>query len=309
MSKKVLVTGATGFLGSNLVEELREMQYKVIESSSRDDLRLQHNIDNLLEQHEPNYVIHLAGNVGGIGKNKERPADLIYDNTMMGFNVIESCRKYDIEKLVVTGTICSYPSDCPIPFNEKHLFNGFPEETNAPYGVSKRAIGVALDAYYRQYGLNSTLLLPLNLMGPRDHFNTTDSHVIPSLIVKMTEAIQNGDQNIECWGTGKATRSFLYVKDCVDAIIKSLNKDTGPQPINVGGAEEISIYDLVYKIADKCGFNGEIIWDDNKPDGQLRRAIDYSRAQEVLGWKPRVDLDDALNRTISWYKCHKLRSV
>lgn len=300
---RVLVTGASGFLGKYVVQKLGCAGYDDIFSvrSKQTDLRDKDQTRILLSSYKPNVVIHLAATVGGIGANMMNPGIFFYDNMMMGLNLIECSREVAVDKFVHVGTVCAYPKYCTAPFKESDIWNGYPEETNAPYGVAKKALFVMLDSYHKQYAFNSTILVPSNLYGPGDNFKPDSSHVIPAIIKKMVEAKETGATSVTCWGTGSATRDFLYVENAADAIIKSVSIETKPEPINLGSGSEISIKDLTNIIAGKVGFNGEIRWDSSKPDGQPRRLLDISLAKQVLGWNPTTTFDEGLGETIEWY--------
>lgn len=300
---KVLVTGGNGFLGKSLIKTLQSVgTYEIFSPRSvHFDLTNASQAKNLFDYFRPNKVIHLAAVVGGIGANKENPGSFFYKNCMMGLNVIENCRIYNVDKIVQIGTVCSYPKFTPVPFSENSMWDGYPEETNAPYGIAKKALYVMIKAYEQQYHLNGSVLVPCNLYGPHDNFNPSSSHVIPALIKKFVEAKANNEEKVVCWGTGNATREFLYVDDASRGIVSSLDKDTGPDPINLGGGTEISIKDLAEKIGSIVGYSGNIEWDISKPDGQPRRFLDISRAKQVLSWEPLVDFDNGLENTIDWY--------
>jgi len=304
--KNVLVTGGAGFLGSHVVDELKRMGCKniFIPRSAQYDLREKGDIQRCLKDSNPDLVIHLAAVVGGIGANREHPGSFLYDNAIMGISLIEECRKFGVAKMTLLGTICAYPKITPIPFREENLWNGYPEETNAPYGLAKKLMLVQSQAYRQEYGFNSIYLLPVNLYGPRDNFDPTSSHVIPALIKKIHDAKKAGDSQMVCWGTGSATREFLYVEDCARAIVAASEKYDGSEPVNLGSGMEISIYDLVHLIAKLMDFKGEIVWDRSKPDGQPRRCLDTSRAEKYFGFKASVPFEDGLRKTIEWYKAH-----
>jgi len=304
--KNVLVTGGAGFLGSHVVDELKRMGCKniFIPRSAQYDLREKGDIQRCLKDSNPDLVIHLAAVVGGIGANREHPGSFLYDNAIMGISLIEECRKFGVAKMTLLGTICAYPKITPIPFREENLWNGYPEETNAPYGLAKKLMLVQSQAYRQEYGFNSIYLLPVNLYGPRDNFDPSSSHVIPALIKKIHDAKKAGDSQMVCWGTGSATREFLYVEDCARAIVAASEKYDGAEPVNLGSGMEISIYDLVHLIAKLMDFKGEIVWDRSKPDGQPRRCLDTSRAEKYFGFKASVPFEDGLRKTIEWYKAH-----
>ena len=305
-NKKILVTGGAGFLGSHIVEKLLEKgvpREDVFVPLLRDfDLRKWENCQKVVAGQD--IVIHLAAKVGGIGFNQEHPAELFYDNLMMGTQMMEAARQAGIEKFVAIGTICVYPKFTPVPFKEGDLWNGYPEETNAPYGLAKKMLLVQAQAYRQQYGFNAIYLLPVNLYGPRDNFDPKSSHVIPALIKKVADAKKEGKNFIEVWGTGKATREFLYVEDAADGIILATEKYDKPEPINLGSGIEISIKDLVELICRLMDFKGEIHWDISKPDGQPRRMLDVSHAEKEFGFRAKTDFEEGLKNIIKWYKLH-----
>jgi len=302
--KKVLVTGGAGFLGSFIVEKLKE------KGVSEENIRIPRSKDMDLKRwtncievvKDIDIVIHLAAKVGGIGYNQKYPATLFYDNAVMGIQLMEAARQEGVEKIVAIGTICAYPKFTPVPFKEADLWNGYPEETNAPYGLAKKMMLVQSQAYRQQYGFNSIYLLPVNLYGPGNNFDPEQSHVIPALIKKIFDAKESGEDYITVWGTGKATREFLYVEDAAEGIILATEKYNKSDPVNLGSGFEISIKALVELIAEIAGFDGEIRWDMGKPDGQPRRCLDVSRAKEEFGFEARVDFREGLERTIEWYK-------
>lgn len=301
--KKILVTGGAGFLGSYVVSEL--IRNKVakknifIPRSKTIDLREKNNCKKAVKG--MNIIIHLAGNVGGIGKNQRLPGTLLYDNLIMGANLIHEAMLAKVKKIVIIGTICSYPKYTPIPFKEENLWMGYPEETNAPYGLAKKILLVQTQAYRTQYGLNSIYLLPVNLYGPDDNFSPDSSHVIPALIKKIHDAIKNKEKYIEVWGDGSPTREFLYVADAARAIILAAKKYDKPDPVNLGGSFEISIKDLVILIAKLMKYKGEIRWDTTKPNGQPRRSLDSSKAEKEFGFKAKTQFEKGLKQTIAWY--------
>jgi GDP-L-fucose synthase len=301
--KKVLITGGAGFLGSHIVEQLYSLGVHpedLYVPRSRDlDLRRWENCVKAVKGQD--IVINLAAKVGGIGFNQKYPAELFYDNSIMGIQLIEAARQEGVEKCVVIGTVCSYPKFTPVPFSEQDLWNGYPEETNAPYGLAKKMLLVQAQAYRQQYGFNAIYLLPVNLYGPRDNFDPESSHVIPALIKKFVDAVQEKKPIVEVWGTGSASREFLYVEDAARAIILASEQYNKPDPVNIGAGKEISIKDLVSTIQKYTGFAGEIRWDTSKPDGQPRRCLVTSRAKEEFGFEAKVSFDEGLKRTIEWY--------
>jgi len=302
-SKRIIVTGGAGFLGKYVVKKLKEEGCaKVFVPEKKDyDLRKLESVEKLYKDAKADIVIHLAAVVGGIGANRENPATFFYDNLMMGVQLIEQARLNNIEKFVAIGTICSYPKFTPVPFKEENLWNGYPEETNAPYGLAKKMLLVQSQAYRAQYGFNSIFLLPVNLYGPGDNFDPKSSHVIPSLIKKFHEGKTNHSSKVVVWGTGRATREFLYVEDCAEAIILAAKKYNKSEPVNIGAGFEISIKDLVYKIKNIIRYKGNIVWDTSKPDGQPRRRLDTSKAEREFGFKAKIDFDFGLKKTIDWY--------
>lgn len=309
--KTVVVTGGAGFLGRAVIERLeaRGAGRVVVPRKADYDLVHEEAADRLYRDHDPDVVLHLAAEVGGIGANRDNPGRYFYANMAMALHLIERARIH-IEsgrdfKFVQVGTICAYPKYTPVPFNENDLWNGYPEETNAPYGVAKKAAMVMLDGYNRQYGLKSAYVLPVNLYGPFDNFHLHTSHVIPALIRKCVTAIDEGRDHIECWGTGSASREFLYVDDCGDGIVRAAEVLDEPVPVNLGTHMEITIKDLVELIARLTGFEGEIRWDATKPDGQPRRCLDTERAKERLGWTAQVGFEDGLRHTIEWFRANR----
>jgi GDP-L-fucose synthase len=300
---RVLITGGGGFLGSHLVDRVRREGVDPFVARRRDyDLTRAEDAKRLFEAADPELVIHLAAEVGGIGANRDNPGRYWYANLMMGAHVLEQSRASQVAKLVLLGTICSYPKFAPVPFREDDLWNGYPEETNAPYGVAKKALLVGAQGYREQYGLDSVYLLPVNLYGPGDNFDLQTSHVIPALIRKMVEAQERGENEIVLWGDGSPTREFLFVEDAAEGIWLAAQQYDGVQPVNLGTGAEISIRELAELIAELIGFSGEIVWDTTKPNGQPRRRLDVSRAEELFGFHARTELRDGLDRTISWYR-------
>lgn len=303
--RTVMVTGGSGFLGSHLIENLKTRSGNVkifVPRSQTYDLREKQDVRQAFEDSDADTVIHLAATVGGIGANSENPGRYFYDNAKMGIELIEQARKYGVDKFTIIGTICSYPKHTPIPFLEDDLFDGYPEETNAPYGIAKRALLTQSWAYRKQYDFNSIYLLPVNLYGPRDDFNLETSHVIPAIVRKCVEARECGDDSITAWGTGEPTREFLYVKDAAEGILDATERYDGRDPVNLGTGREVSIQELVTTIADLTGFDGQIDWDTTKPDGQPRRRLDTTRAKERFRWGATTPLEEGLRRTIAWYE-------
>ena len=312
-----MVTGAKGFLGKHVCQELRDKGYSnIIECANNNssnpyyiqpnslvnhcDLRNKDSVRALIQYNKPDVIIHLAARVGGIGANQENPATFIHDNLTMGINLIEESKDL-VGKFVLAGTVCSYPKYCPIPFEEKNIWSGYPEETNAPYGIAKKTLMRLVEAYNEQYGFNGVNLIPVNMYGPHDHFNLTSSHVIPALILKFYNAMQEGDSSVTLWGTGQASREFLFAPDCAEAIKLAIEKDVSPEPINIGTGQEIKICELATEIAEQMGYGGKIIYDTSKPDGQPRRCLDTTRAKDRLGFEAKTNFKDGLKQTIEWF--------
>jgi GDP-L-fucose synthase len=307
----VLVTGGAGFLGSRVVHRLSARGYgQVCVPRSRDyDLRRRDDIQRVLKDARPDSVIHLAARVGGIGANRAHPAEFFYDNMTMGTQLLDEAWRAGARKFVAIGTICAYPKHTPVPFREEDLWNGYPEETNAPYGLAKKMLLVQGQAYRQQYGFDVIHLLPVNLYGPGDNFDPESSHVIPALIRKCLEAIERGEREIVCWGDGTPTREFLYVDDAAEAIVLALERYDGDEPVNVGAGMEIAIRDLVELVARLTGFDGRIRWDATRPHGQPRRCLDTSRAERLFGFRACTTFEEGLARTVEWYRAQRKGSA
>ena len=301
--KKVTVTGGAGFLGRVVCEKLRERGCGEVSVPRRADYELTQEdaVKQMYSDFNPDVVIHLAAEVGGIGANRDHPGRFFFANMAMGLHLIENARINEIDKFVQVGTVCAYPKFASVPFHEDDIWNGYPEETNAPYGVAKKSLFVMLDAYKREYGLNGAVVLPVNLYGPADNFDLHTSHVIPALIRKCLEAKEANAPSISCWGTGSASREFLYVDDAAEGVIRAAETMNEPVPINLGTGSEIKIKDLVELIVRLCDFEGDIEWDSTKPDGQPRRCLDTQRAADMMSWRAEVELEEGLRRTIEWY--------
>ncbi len=305
--KRITVTGGAGFLGSFVVAELkRRGATDIFVPRSREyDLVKYDDVVRALEDGRPDIIIHLAAHLGGIGANRLHPAEFFYDNLMMGVQLMHEAWKRGVEKFVAIGTICAYPKYTPVPFKEENLWDGYPEETNAPYGLAKKMLLVQAQAYRQQYGFNAIYLLPVNLYGPRDNFDLESSHVIPALIRKMIEAKERGDRQVVLWGDGSPTREFLYVEDAAEGIVEAAEKYDGAEPVNLGAGWEISIKDLAEAIARATGFAGEIVWDTSKPNGQPRRMLDVSRAKAYFGWQANTPFEEGLKRTVEWFLANR----
>jgi len=307
---RIVVTGGTGFLGRHLMAALSARGYSGAVAIGRRDYDLTHEADSrrMIEERKPEAIIHLAAVVGGIGANRKHPGSYFYGNLMMGSLLMENARRGGVKRFVSIGTICSYPKFTPVPFREEELWNGYPEETNAPYGLAKKMLLVQSAAYRQEFGFDAVNAMLVNLYGPGDNFDPESSHVIPALIRKCVEAVERGDTEIEVWGTGKATREFLYVEDAARGIVAALEKLTDSEPVNLGAGREISIRDLAGMIAERAGFRGRLVWDPSKPDGQPRRCLDTSRAERLLGWTAETPFEDGLTRTIAWYRDQRTRA-
>ena len=303
-SHSIVVTGGAGFLGQVVVRKLRELGFDniVVPRSKEYDLRKEENVRRLYDMAKPTIVIHLAAVVGGIGANRDNPGKFFYDNAIMGMLLMEQARLYGVKKFIAVGTICAYPKITPVPFKEENLWGGYPEETNAPYGLAKKMMLVQAQAYRQQYGFNAIYLLPVNLYGPGDNIDPSSSHVITALIKKCVDAKRSGQKEIVVWGDGSATREFLYVDDAAEGIVLAMEKYNDPDPVNIGAGFEISIKELVHLIAKVSGFDGKIVWDTSKPNGQPRRMLDTGRAQQRFGFKATTGFEAGLKKTIEWYE-------
>jgi len=306
-NRRVVVTGGAGFLGGYVTERLQKRGCKNILVPKIEDYDLVSidDINRMYEDMKPDIVIHLAAVVGGIGANREHPGEFFYKNLMMGVQLIEQGRLRNIKKFVAIGTVCAYPKFTPVPFKEENIWNGYPEETNAPYGLAKKMLLVQSQSYRAEYGFNSIFLLPVNLYGPGDNFDPASSHVIPALIKKCVDAIDSGADYIDCWGSGSASREFIYVADAAEGILLATEHYNGPEPVNIGAGFEITIKELAEKIVELTGFTGEIRWDSSKPDGQPRRRLDVSKANKYFGFEAKTPFDEGLKATIDWYRKHK----
>ena len=303
-NKKVCVTGGAGFLGSFIIEKLLQLQAKevFVPLIEKYDLVDPHSINRMLDDSSPDVILHLAAQVGGIGANREHPAEFFYNNLMMGVQLLHQAYLRKVEKFIALGTVCAYPKFTPVPFKEDNLWDGYPEETNAPYGLAKKMLLVQSQSYRQQYGFNAIFLLPVNLYGPRDNFDLQSSHVIPALIRKCIEARDAGNKEVVVWGDGSPTREFLYVEDATRGILLAAERYNGDQPVNLGSGFEISIRDLAELIVRLTGFKGKLSWDTSKPNGQPRRCLDISRAESYFGFKAQVKFEEGLSKTIEWYE-------
>jgi GDP-L-fucose synthase len=310
-NKRIIVTGGAGFLGRFVCNKLKDRGYKSVFIARSKDYNLVEleNVKKLYNDVQPDIVIHLAAVVGGIGANSENPGKYFYDNLMMGVQLIEEGRVYGIDKFICIGSVCAYPKFTSVPFKEEDLWDGYPEETNAPYGIAKKALLVQLQAYRQQYGFIGIYLLPVNLYGPFDNFDPKSSHVIPALIKKCFDAIEQGNKELLIWGTGNATREFLYVSDAAEGIVLATERYSGTEPVNLGAGFEISIKDLIGKITELTGFEGKIVWDPTKPDGQLRRKLDTGKAERYFNYKSKTSLDEGLEKTVNWYRENVLNKM
>tara|TARA_B100001094_G_scaffold319436_1_gene364256 strand:- start:1729 stop:2658 length:930 start_codon:yes stop_codon:yes gene_type:complete len=308
---RILLTGGSGFLGHNIRKHFSADNVSSIGSTPY-DLRDSYACKKAIEHYKPDVIIHAAGSVGGILANSENPGKFMYDNLAMGMNMIERTRQYVDKhqkrvKFIMLGTVCAYPKFTPVPFKEDDIWNGYPEETNAPYGIAKKTLMKLGETYHEQYGMDIVNLIPVNMYGPHDHFNLTSSHVIPALILKFYNAMKNGEESVEVWGTGRASREFLYAEDCAKAIRCAIETKVGPEPINIGTGQEITIMDLAFEIAEQMGYEGKIVWQSEKPDGQPRRCLDTTKAKKLIGFKAETDLKTGLKNTIEWFLKENLK--
>jgi len=306
-NERVAVTGGGGFVGSFVLEKLAARGYTdVVSIRQKDyDLTQQGDVDRLYQHVKPAAVMHLAAEVGGIGANRDNPGRYFFANMAMGMNLIEGARQYGVKKFLQVGTICAYPNFTPVPFKEEDLWNGYPEVTNAPYGIAKKALLVMCQSYRQQYGLNAIYLLPVNLYGPRDNFNLNSSHIIPAIIRKCLEAKERGDAQIVAWGTGNVSREFLYVEDCAEGLVRAMERYDSPEPLNLGNGREVTIRQAIETIARLVGFEGKIVWDSSKPDGQPRRCLDVSKAKAAIGFEAETGFEEGLRETIEWFIKHR----
>ena len=306
--KRIVVTGGGGFLGSHVVEKLAAAGCRsiVVPRSAQYDLTRMADVVRVYDDARPEIVIHLAAKAGGIGLNREKPGELFYDNILMGVQVMEQARLHGVEKFVTIGTVCAYPKFAPVPFKEEDLWGGYPEESNAPYGLAKKMLLVQGHAYRQQYAFNAIHLLLVNLCGPRDNFDLETSHVVPALIKKCVDAVETGREEVVVWGTGSASREFLYVEDAAEAVVLATERYDGAEPVNVGSGREVTTRELVSLIARQTGFQGRIVWDASKPDGQPRRCLDVSKAEKLFGFRARTALEEGLERSIAWYRAQRM---